>query len=124
MTSREWVSRVWGTLRRHRTDGDLEDELRVHLELAADEARRRGESQESAGRTARLQVGGVAQAMEAQRDQRGLPWLEDLARDLRYAWRISQEILALRSSRSSRWRLASARTAPFSALPMRSSSGH
>lgn len=88
MTSREWVSRVWGTLRRHRTDGDLEDELRVHLELAADEARRRGESQESAGRTARLQVGGVAQAMEAQRDQRGLPWLEDLARDLRYGCRM------------------------------------
>ena len=31
---------------------------------------------------------GVAQAMEAHRDQRGLPWLEDLACDLRYAWRM------------------------------------
>ena len=87
MTPREWAHRLWGTLRRARTDRDLEDELRAHLELAADEERRRGNSDSSAVRTARLRVGGVAQAMEAQRDQRGLTWLEDLARDFRFACR-------------------------------------
>ena len=33
-------------------------------------------------------AGGIAQAMEALRDQRGLPWLADLARDLRYGCRM------------------------------------
>src|SRR5205823_426266 len=68
-------------------DRDLEDELRAHLDLAVDEERRRGNSASDAVRTARLRVGGVAQAMEAQRDQRGLTWLEDLARDVRFACR-------------------------------------
>ena len=88
MTPREWVNRLWATFRRSRTDRDLEDELRVHLELAADEERRRGVPADSAVRTARLRVGAVAQAMEAQRDQRGLTWLEDLVRDLRFAFRM------------------------------------
>src|SRR5436190_703570 len=80
---------IWGhCIRGSRTDRDLEDELQIHLELAADEARRRGASEESAARTARLRVGAVAQATEAQRDQRGLLWLADLVRDLRYAGRM------------------------------------
>jgi len=84
----EWVSRLWGTLRRHRTDRDLEEELRLHLELAAEDARRRGGSPESAGRAARIQAGGIAQAMDALRDQRGLPWLQDLVSDVRYGCRM------------------------------------
>src|SRR5258705_4477518 len=83
MTPREWVNRLWGSLRRARTDRDLEEELRIHLELAADEERRRGAPEGNAVRTARLRVGAVAQAMEAQRDQRGLVWLDGLARDVR-----------------------------------------
>ncbi|HEV3214330.1 MAG TPA: ABC transporter permease [Vicinamibacterales bacterium] len=87
MTPREWANRLWGTFHRSRTDGDLEDELRAHLELAADDERRRGNTDSRAARAARLRVGAVAQAMEAQRDQRGLTWLEDLARDVRVAGR-------------------------------------
>ena len=87
-TLREWVSRLWGTLSGTRADRDLEEELRLHLELAADDARRRGDSPERAVRAAGLQAGGLQQAMEALRDQRGLPWLGDLARDLRYGCRM------------------------------------
>jgi putative ABC transport system permease protein len=87
MTPREWVHRLWGTLRKARTDRDLEDELNAHLELAADEERRRGNSDSRAVRTVRRRVGAVAQAMEAQRDQRGLTWLEDVVRDVRFACR-------------------------------------
>src|SRR5215510_4235934 len=83
-TLREWMRRLWGTLRRNRREGEMEEELRSHLELAADEMRKRG-SKEDALRVAQLQVGGVAQAMEAMRDQRGLPWLDNLTRDLRHA---------------------------------------
>ena len=86
-TFREWVRRLWGTLRPTRDDRDLEEELRLHLELAAEDARRRGDPPERAVRMARIQVGGVAHALEALRDQRGLPWLEDLANDLRYTVR-------------------------------------
>jgi putative ABC transport system permease protein len=86
-TLRESISRLWGTLSRNRADRDLEEELRLHLELAAEDARRRGGSPEDA-RAARIRSGGTAQAMEALRDQRGLPWLQDLASDLRYGCRM------------------------------------
>jgi hypothetical protein len=77
-----------GTLRPDRRDDDLQDELRLHLELVAEEARRRGHDPGEAVRIARLQAGGSAQAMEALRDQRSVPWLEDLARDVRYGLRV------------------------------------
>jgi hypothetical protein len=53
----------------------------------ADEARRRGHDPDEAVRLARLEAGGTAQAMEAMRDQRGLPWLDDMARDVSYGLR-------------------------------------
>jgi predicted permease len=84
---REWIRRFLGTLRANRDDRDLEEELRLHLELAAEDALRRGHTTEPAPRAARIHAGGVAQAMEALRDQRGLPWLDDLARDIRYGLR-------------------------------------
>jgi putative ABC transport system permease protein len=86
-TLREWMRRLWGTLRRNPRDHELEEELRSHLQLATDEMLRRGGSIEDALREARLQVGSVAQAMEALRDQRSLAWLDDLARDLRHGLR-------------------------------------
>ena len=87
-TLREWIVRLWGTLRPGRKDRDLERELRLHMEIAAEDARRNGHSSESAARTAAIGSGGVAQAMEALRDQRGLPWLDDVLRDLRHACRM------------------------------------
>jgi putative ABC transport system permease protein len=84
---REWISRLWGTLRPGRDDRDLEQELRLHLELAAEDAVRAGCAPGQARPAARTHAGGVAQAMEALRDQRGLPWLNDRARDIRYALR-------------------------------------
>jgi predicted permease len=84
---REWIHRVLGTLRRGRRDHDLEDELRLHMEMAAEEARRRGEPLRAASRTAQIRVGGALQAMDALRDQRGLPWLDELMRDLRHGVR-------------------------------------
>jgi predicted permease len=82
-TLREWVTRLWGTLRRSRRDAELEAELRLHLELAAADARRRASGSEDLVRAAAIRSGGLVQAMEAVRDQRGLPWLDDLGRDLR-----------------------------------------
>jgi predicted permease len=69
---REWLRRLGSTVRPGRRDEDLAEELRLHTTLAAEAGRR---------------ATGTAQAMEAMRDQRGLPWLDDLWRDLRYALR-------------------------------------
>jgi predicted permease len=84
---REWLHRLGATLRPDRRDEDLEEELRLHLEMTAEEARRRGHDPKEAVRLARIEAGGAAQAMDALRDQRGLPWLEDLVRDSGYGIR-------------------------------------
>ena len=34
---REWLLRFWGTLRRSAGDREIEEELRAHLELAAEQ---------------------------------------------------------------------------------------
>jgi predicted permease len=80
---REWMHRVLGTLRRGRSDADLQEELRLHMELAAEEAQRRGEPV----RSARMRAGGATQAMDAIRDQRGWPWLQSLFADSVFAIR-------------------------------------
>jgi predicted permease len=86
-TLREWLTRFWATLHPSRRDADLEQELRLHLEMAAEHEWRAANSSGDAGRSAVIRCGGIAQSMEALRDQRGLPWLDDLARDLRYGLR-------------------------------------
>jgi hypothetical protein len=75
---REWIGRVWGTVR---GDSDLEQELRMHLELAAEDERRRGQPPQDARRAA-----GMSQAMNAFRDQRGLPWLDARAASICTSW--------------------------------------
>ena len=70
VTLREWMHRLFGTLQPSSRDRDMEEELRLHMDLAGQEIRRRGASASEAERLARLKAGGVAQAMEELRDQR------------------------------------------------------
>ena len=84
---REFWHRLRGVLRRNPADPDLERELRLHLELAEEELRAKGHSRAEAARLARVRLGGVPQALEALRDQRGLPWLDDLRTDVRIGLR-------------------------------------
>ena len=86
-TLREWIQRVRGTLRPGRSDADLEEELRLHLQMADDDARRRGVPPAESTRAARIRSGSLVPAMDALRDQRGLPWLDDLRRDVRHGLR-------------------------------------
>ena len=86
-TLREWMIRLIGAVIGRRGDRDLEQELQSHLELAVEDARRRGESEEQALRHARVRFGRVAQGMDSYRDRRGLPWLEELVYDTRHAVR-------------------------------------
>jgi predicted permease len=83
----EWWSRLRETFRPRRNDADLEDELRHHLEMAADAAGV-GRHTPDAARDAALRSGFVPPAMDALRDQRGFSWLRDAGRDVRYGARL------------------------------------
>jgi len=88
MTLREWMVRLVGTLRPSRRDVELEQELRLHVELVAEDARRRGSPSTDAVRVAAARLGGTTQALEALRDQLELPWLADGLRDIRHGVRV------------------------------------
>ena len=85
---REWTRRVWGALSGRRTDHDLQRELAGHLALAEDELRRKGHAPRDAARLARATAGGRIQALEALREQRGLPWLGSSWLDVRLGLRL------------------------------------
>ena len=78
---REWVHRLLGAIGRGRSDADLEEELRLHAELAA--RARNAEPRATTG----LRNGATTHAMDALRDQRGLPRAEALASDVLFGLR-------------------------------------
>ena len=82
------LARISALFATHRLDAELDDEIRSHLELLADEHRRRGLSADAARAAALRDFGGVAATKEIYRDQRGLAWLEALLQDVRYALRM------------------------------------
>ena len=81
------VSRMLALFARPRHEAELHDEIQAHLDLLADGHVRRGMSPAAARAAARREFGGVDQVKETYRDQRGLPWLDTLAQDVRYAAR-------------------------------------
>jgi predicted permease len=88
----EWLrifgSRLRNFFRKRKLDGDLDAEFHSHLAMLADEHIRQGMTSEEARHAARRDFGGVEQAKESYRDQRGLPFLETLVQDVRYALRM------------------------------------
>lgn len=84
---RTLLSRCAALFRRRKLDADLDEELRAHIDIAIVENLKDGMSPEDARITALRAFGGLAQVREAYRVQRGLPWLEQIARDIRFAFR-------------------------------------
>ena len=81
-----------------RRDRDFHDELGSHLQLAVDENVRAGMSPDDARRAAVIQLGGLSAVTEAHRDRRGLPVVDALVRDVRWAlasWRRSPGFTAV-----------------------------
>jgi hypothetical protein len=79
--------RLWASLRRRPMEERLDEEIRFHLAMEAEENGRRGLPPDQARRAAERAFGGVAHAKDAHRDARGLPWLEDALRDVQLALR-------------------------------------
>jgi predicted permease len=83
-----WWQRLW---RRKQMEGQLEKELRFHLEQHTADLIAQGHDAEEARRRARLALGGPEQVKEKCRDARGTRWLEDLLQDFRYALRTLRQ---------------------------------
>ena len=92
---RALIHRVAGVFRTTRRDAELAAEIESHLQLHTDENIRRGMSPEAAHRDAVLQLGSVVALTEGTRDRRGLPVLEHLVQDLRYAGRTMRRSAAV-----------------------------
>jgi putative ABC transport system permease protein len=77
------LARLLPWFRRRWSDAALSDEIRVHLDLLADDLVQRGMTPEAARMAARREFGGVDQIKEHYRDQRGWPALDALLQDAR-----------------------------------------
>jgi predicted permease len=87
----EWIrvllNRFVSLFRRKELDARLDEELNAHVDLAIAENVRRGMAADEARTAALREFGGVTQVREDYRVQRGLPWVEQIARDVRFAVR-------------------------------------
>jgi hypothetical protein len=84
---RTWLVRLGGLFNKARRDQELAEELEAHLQLHIEDKLRSGMTHEEARRDALIKLGGVEATKEQYRDRRGVPGLENLMRDLRYALR-------------------------------------
>jgi len=75
-------------LRRTAAEREMDDEMRLHLELEIEDRVGRGLSPEEARRTALVDFGGVERFKEDARTARGVRPVEDLVQDGRYALRV------------------------------------
>ena len=85
------MSRIAGMFQRRRLDSELNEELRAHLEMAAEENQRGGMPADEAWRAALRDFGGVTQVRETVRMREGMLWMENVRRDLAYALRVLQK---------------------------------
>src|SRR5215472_4194495 len=85
---RRFFHRVRSFFGRAEQDRELDAEMSAHLELAIEENLERGLSALEARRQALVRFGGQQQTRESHREARGLPLLETLLQDLRFAMRM------------------------------------
>jgi predicted permease len=84
---RIFLSRCAGLFRKGKLDAELDAELRAHIDLAIEENVKRGMLPAEARTAALRDFGGVAQVTETYRVQRGVPFFQQAARNVRFAFR-------------------------------------
>jgi predicted permease len=87
-TIRGWVLRLTGIFRSRKDEQDFHEQIQADIELHTEDGIRAGMSREDARRAALARFGGVDSATEAWRDQRGIPLLETLIRDVSHTFRV------------------------------------
>jgi macrolide transport system ATP-binding/permease protein len=85
---RAWFIRITSIFTKQRRERDLAEELESHIEMHIEDNLRSGMTPVEARRKALIKLGGIEQTKEIYRDRRGVPALETLLKDVRYALRI------------------------------------
>jgi len=85
---RIFIHRLRGLFLKNRFDRELQDEIRFHMELQMEDNRNQGMDAEEARYAAMRKFGGADQMQETYRRRRGLPQIETLVKDLRFAVRM------------------------------------
>src|SRR5438552_19043898 len=85
---RAWLLRFGGLFRKAHRDRDFSAEMDSHLQMHIEDNLRAGMNAAEARRKALIKLGGIEQTKEIYRDRRGLPLLETLFQDLRFAFRM------------------------------------
>jgi predicted permease len=86
-TMRTMWAKVRAVLGKAREEEEFSEELAAHVDLLAAENEKAGMAPDEARRAAILRVGGRETLREMHREERGLPFLEVLGQDLKYAVR-------------------------------------
>ena len=90
-----WLARVRRRvkllLRRSDVEREMDDEMRFHLEMEAEELKHAGFGPNEAARRALCEFGGIERYKDDARDSRGGRWMEDAAQDIRYAVRVLRQ---------------------------------
>ncbi|HET7537395.1 MAG TPA: ABC transporter permease [Candidatus Didemnitutus sp.] len=84
---RQFWFRLVALFRRRNWEAEMAEEMRQHLDQRADELVAEGMAPEEARYAAQRAFGGLLQIQESCRDERRLPMLESLSRDVRFAVR-------------------------------------
>jgi putative ABC transport system permease protein len=84
---RGFLLRLHNLFRSRTANSEIDAELESHLALHINDGIRAGLSPEKARREALVKLGGAEQTRQAWRERATLPWLDTLARDVRYALR-------------------------------------
>ena len=93
------VAQLWRRLvffvRRDRITAELEDEMRLHVALRAERRENAGEARPVAAAAAARGFGNAGRLVEQSRDEWGVRWADDLARDVRFGARALRRSPAL-----------------------------
>jgi len=92
---RRLPARVRAIFVSRRLDDDFDEELAAHLAMAIDDLQNQGLPPEEARRIALLRLGSPASLGDRHRRERGLPVVEEIGRDVRYACRTLRRDSAL-----------------------------
>src|SRR5262245_44107383 len=85
---RAWLVRLVSALNRNGREQEFARELEANLQLHIDDNIQAGMTPDEARRAARIKFGSVDGTKEAVRERHGIPFLEELARDVRYSLRV------------------------------------
>lgn len=93
-TLRALFTRFVALFGKRQRDRELDAEFESHLRMQIDENVHRGMSAEQARREALIRSGGIESAKESYRERRGLPLIETVVQDLRFAGRMLRKNLS------------------------------